>query len=574
METRPRVVPPLALPSALGLSRLALLPWLAWPLCLAAACNGAIGDAAPAGSGGPTPIPGSPDYCQQIVAEPGHVTLRRLNRTEYNNTVQDLLGTTSAPADVFPEDDESGDGFDNNGAILSLGDLLMENYDAAARSLSAEALGAASAARGRYLDCDAGALGETACARDFVERFGLRAYRRPLDATEADRLVALYENARAEGESHDEAIALTMRGILMSPKFIFRVEVGAESPDVNRLGDYELASRLSYFLWQSMPDEELLTQAGAGLLQDEEELRVQVDRMLADEKSDAFFLNFAGQWLQLRRFAYATPNAELFPEFDAALRQAMTQETLLFVRHVVESNAPVSTLLRADFTYLNERLADHYGIAGVTGPEFRYVALDTADRGGILTQGSILTTTSHPDTTSPVRRGEWVLDNLLCSPPPDPPADVDTFIQSEENAGLSLRAKLERHREDPACAACHDLMDPIGFGMENFDPIGRFRTEDRDGNPIDSSGVLPDETSFVGVAELSGILHQDERYTTCVTEKVLTFALGRSLGNEDRCFVEEIVGQAQVRDTSLREIVTQVVLNEVFRSAGGREESP
>jgi hypothetical protein len=251
----------------------------------------------------------------------------------------------------------------------------------------------------------------------------------------------------------------------------------------------------------------------------------------------------------------------------------MEQETLLFVRHVVESNAPVSTLLRADFTYLNERLANHYGIEGISGDEFQFVPLTTEERGGILTQGAILTTTSHPDRTSPVRRGEWVLDNLLCAPPPDPPADVDTFIESEESEGQSLREKLERHRADPACAACHDLMDPIGFGMENFDPVGRFRTEDRGGNPIDSSGTLPDGTDFDGVAELSSILHEDERYVTCVTEKVMTFALGRSLEEADRCFVEQVVQAASEVDAPLREIILQVAINEVFRSAGGERAS-
>jgi len=542
---------------------------------LLSGCNGFIGDAGePPGRPGEPPIvdPTDPQYCERVTSEPGHVTIRRLNRVEFNNTVQDLLGTGLTPADDFPEDDESGDGFDNNGAILTVGNLLMEKYDTAARALTADAFAAGSPAQGRFLDCDAATRGETVCARDFAERFSLRAFRRPASTEEIDRIVALYENAKSEGESHDAALQLTMRAVLMSPSFLYRVEVGGEATDVSRLDDFELASRLSYFLWSSMPDDELFALATEGLLQDEAEIRVQVDRMLSDERADAFYENFAGQWLHLRRFEYAAPNAEMFPEFDDQLRAAMQQETLSFVRHVVESNAPVSTLLRADFTYLNERLANHYGIEGVTGDELQFVALETADRGGILTQGAILTTTSHPDRTSPVRRGEWVLDNLLCAPPPDPPADVDTFLETEETEGQSLREKLERHRADPACAACHDLMDPIGFGMENFDPIGRFRTEDRDDNPIDSTGTLPDGTDFAGVSELSGILHQDERYTTCVTEKVLTFALGRSLQAEDRCFVEQIVQASNEVDAPLREIILQVAINEVFRSAGGREE--
>jgi hypothetical protein len=539
---------------------------------LAIGCNGLISDAGEA-PGRPADLdPSDPAFCERAAIAPGHVTIRRLNRTEYNNTVRDLLGTTTTPGDDFPEDDESGDGFDNNGTILTLGNLLMEKYETAARALATEALAPGSLARTRFLDCDAATMGETECARDFAERFGLRAFRRPATTEEVDRIVALYEAAKAEGETHDAALALAMRGMLMSPSFIYRVEVGGEAADASRLDDFALASRLSYFLWSSMPDDELMNLAAEGVLQDEEEIRVQVDRMLASDKADAFYESFAGQWLHLRRFEYAAPNAELFPEFDDQLRRAMEQETLLFVRHVVESNAPLSTLLRADFTFLNERLANHYGIEGVSGDALQFVSLETRERGGLLTQGAILTTTSHPDRTSPVRRGEWVLDNLLCAPPPDPPADVDTFLETEDSEGQSLREKLERHRADPACAACHDLMDPIGFGMEAFDPIGRFRTEDRYGNIIDATGTLPGGTAFDGVAELSGILHEDERYTTCVTEKVLTFALGRSLEGEDRCFVEQIVEAVSEVDTPLRGIIQEIAINEVFRSTGGREE--
>jgi hypothetical protein len=383
--------------------------------------------------------------------------------------------------------------------------------------------------------------------------------------------VAVYDGARAEGEPWDDAIGLAMRAMLLSPRFLYRVELGNESATPQPLDDHALASRLSYFLWSSMPDDALFAAADAGTLQDEAALRAQIDRMLADPKADAFYESFVGQWLYLRRFAYSTPDATMFPEFDEELREAMRQETLLFVRDVVESGAPLATLLTARYTFVNERLARHYGIEGVTGTEFVRVELDET-RGGLLTHGSILTVTSHPDTTSPVKRGKWVLDQILCEPPPDPPPDVDTFLESEETAGLTLREKLARHRENPECAVCHDSIDPLGLALENYDPIGAYRTLDN-GQEIDATGELPDGRTFDGVAELGAILDEDERYTNCVTEKVVAYALGRSLDAPDRCFIEDIITRASENELALREIIVQTVLADTFRATGGRVEA-
>jgi hypothetical protein len=536
-----------------------------------AACNGQIGEA---GGGDPLVDPDDPAYCALVPRTPGSVTMRRLNRTEYDNTVRDLLGTAMRPAAAtFPNDIESGDGFDNNGTVLTLDNLLMEKYDAAARALAAEALGPSSGVRARYMDCDRASTGDDACARDFIERFGAAAYRRPLLAEDVTRLLAIYDGARAEGESWDAAIELTTRAMLLSPRFLYRVELGGGSAEPMPLDDYELASRLSYFLWSSMPDDELFALAEAGQLQDADQLRAEVDRMLADGKADAFYESFVGQWLHLRHFEHSTPDAEMFPEFDEELRAAMRTETILFVRDAVESGAPLASLLTARHTFLNERLARHYGIDGVTGPDFVRVELDET-RGGLFRLGSVLTVTSQPDRTSPVKRGKWVLDQILCEPPPDPPPDVDTFFETEETEALTLRERLARHRADPACAVCHDSIDPLGLSLENYDAIGRYRTLDND-QDIDASGQLPDGRTFDGPGELSDLLDEDERYTTCVTEKVVAYALGRSLDAPDRCFIEDIITRASESDLALREIVIQTVLADTFRATGGRvEEAP
>ena len=548
-------------------------PLVAWLLALGLGlgCDGVITDPSGSGggpgrAGGTTITPDDPEFCEQVDPDPGVVTLRRLNRAEYNNTVRDLLGDTTNPADAFPEDDVSGEGFDNNGAILSMGELHMEKYEAAAREMLGRALADGGFARTRYLTCDP-AADEAGCFRSFVSEFGLRAWRRPVEEAEIDRLKALFDNAKSEGESFDGALSLTARAMLLSPNFLFLVERDAAEA-ARPLDGFELASRLSYFLWSTMPDDQLLDAAASGELASRDAIVTEVDRMLADPKSAAFYESFVGQWLSLRDIAYATPDPELFPEWDAALRDAVQRETIELVRYVVESNAPMSELLTGNYTFVNERLAEHYGIAGVTGDAMQRVELAGVERAGILTHASILTVTSHPDETSPVKRGKWVLDQILCAPPPDPPADVDTFLGGRES-GESLRARLERHRADPACATCHNIMDPIGFGLEAYDPIGRFRTEYENGDPIEDDGQLPDGRTFDGPAELADVIQADERYAECVTEKMMAYALGRGVTGADRCFVEDVIERARARDLSLREILVQIVTNEVFTMVGG-----
>lgn len=385
---------------------------------------------------------------------------------------------------------------------------------------------------------------EQACAREVLSRLARRAFRRPVEPDEVERLLALYDLARSNDASFEEGLQIAVQAILVSPYFLFRVETGDTAHDdgVSRpLTQFELATRLSYFLWSSLPDDELFELAGQGRLRDADVLREQIARMLADDKSRALVENFAGQWLQIRNLDRVTPDAELFPAFDDGLRAAMREETLRFFDHILRADRSVLELLDADYTFVNARLAGHYGIEGVEGDEFRQVALADDRRGGVLTQAAILTITSNPTRTSPVKRGKWVLEQLLGSAPPPPPPNVPELEEGGEKLTGTLRQRMEQHRENVSCASCHERMDPLGFGLENFDAVGAWR--DRDGEfEIDASGTLPSGQSFAGPAELRKVLvsKQDE-FRRCLAEKMLIYALGRGLEYYDRCTVDQLV---------------------------------
>ncbi|HVW36795.1 MAG TPA: DUF1592 domain-containing protein, partial [Pirellulales bacterium] len=341
-------------------------------------------------------------------------------------------------------------------------------------------------------------------AREIVTRFASQAFRRPVEAEEVERCLILYDQSAAAGERFEDSVRLALARVLVSPHFLFRVELDPPGVEAGRdypLGEYELASRLSYFLWSSMPDDELFSLAAANQLR--LQLEPQIERMLKSDKSAAFLRSFAGQWLTIRKLDEVSPDPQTFPEFDDELRTAMIRETELFFEAIVREDRSIFDLLDADFSFVNERLAKHYGIEGVAGKEFQRVKLP-ANRGGILTQASILTLTSNATRTSPVQRGKWVLDQLLNTPPPPPPPDVPQLDEGKQLTG-SLRERLEQHRAKAICASCHARMDPIGFAFENYDAIGRWR--DKDGSfDIDSSGVLPDGQAFQGPAELKAIL--------------------------------------------------------------------
>ncbi|AGA30073.1 DUF1592 domain-containing protein [Singulisphaera acidiphila] len=643
----------------------------------------------------------------------GRVTLRRLNRVEYNNTIRDLVGVDFKPAADFPNDDV-GYGFDNIGDVLSLSPLLFEKYLTAAETILEQAIvtdttptptksqlggireteGAGGEKRGfgRFLHSigsfraqgyfDEGdyklrvsAFGQQVgdqpvrailringediqefdvtgdrssptkieqqvrikagtktfavtflnpytdpknsdsdknrrllflsgieldgpynspppvfpethrrimahqpglpareAAREIVTRFAARAFRRPVQPGEVDRLMKLYDKAELEGERFEDCVRLVLEGVLVWPDFLFRIELDprdAQPGTSYPVSEYELASRLSYFLWSSMPDETLLTLAAEGRLR--AELENELRRMLKDPKSAAFVENFAGQWLTIRKLAYVAPDAKEFPGFDEDLRSAMYRETELFFESIVREDRSILDFLDADYSFVNERLAKHYGMPGIEGKEFRRVKLP-ANRGGILTHASILTLTSNPTRTSPVKRGKWVLDQLLNTPPPPPPPDVPEFPEDKRLTG-SLRKVMEMHREKPLCASCHQRMDPIGFAFENYDATGAWR--DKDGTfLIDPSGALPDGRSFQGPAELKTILRgKKELFSRCLAEKMLTYAMGRGLEYYDKCAVDKILEALNQNGDRLSVLMAEVVKSEPFqmRTATGEE---
>jgi len=618
-----------------------------------------------------------------VPSDPGRITAHRLNRSEYSNTIRDLLGVSFRAEKYFPTDD-SGDGFDNIGDVLTVSPVLMERYLGAAERIATWALSTEIPAKpieslyhyreqkvrridrstieaehrvdfageytvriglpgergktaapvqlgfwmdgkllqsksvetkpsglvyfdpyseeemrlylpegdhvfragfiddefvktlsdkevysrkvNKFLDsilligpfksqtekesrqkilvCDP-ASGR-ACVERILSTFARRAYRRPVSRGEVDGLLRFVDMAQKDGQSVEQGLQLAIQAALVSPNFLFHLERESSGREARPVSEIELASRLSYFLWSSMPDEELLSLAEAGRLR--ASLDRQVDRMLADPRSAAFAENFAGQWLETRNLDVVKPDPEKFPEWNPELRDAMKRETSKFFEYVLRENRPISDFLNTNYTFLNERLARHYGIPGVSGSEFRKVELPAGTpRGGILTHASVLTVSSYPSRTSPVIRGKYVLQNILGTPPPPPPPDVPVLDESVIGAISSMRQQLEKHRADATCAACHSKMDPLGFGLENFNAIGKWR--EKDGNfPIDASGTLPDGKSFTTPNEMQAILaSQLPEFGRALTEKMLTYALGRGLKSYDSRTVESM-NQAWARD--------------------------
>jgi len=417
-------------------------------------------------------------------------------------------------------------------------------------------------------------VNETTCARRIVSRVARRAYRRPLTQAEVDGLMGFYRTGRT-GASFNAGIEFALRRILASPSFVFRPERepldsarGKPLPPgaVYRITDYELASRLSFFLWSSIPDEELLRVAATGTLSKPETLSAQVRRMLADQKSSALVANFAGQWLQLRNLRGIVPNPESFPDFDDNLRQAFRTEAEMFFASVIRDDRNVLELMTANDTFVNERLAKHYGIPGVFGSAFRRVVLTDEARRGLLGKGAVLMVTSHATTTSPVLRGKWILDNLLGAPPPPPLPNVPALKEPEPGAApRTMRQQMEQHRIDPICAGCHRMMDPLGFALENFDVDGTWRTENSGGFALDTTDVLPDGTRISGVVGLrQALLKRPDVFVQTLAEKLLLYALGRGLTPEDMPAVRAIVRNARGEDYRFSSLVTGIVSSVPF----------
>jgi hypothetical protein len=530
-------------------------------------------------------------------APAGRVTVRRLNRAEYANSLRDLCGTDSHPADDFPADD-TGYGFDTTAEVLSLPPVLLERYLAAAER-AVDAAFRHDEGRRRLLNPPDSPvplayrqvrLPERDHVRDRLvlssrdlpppdpveeERqraypvlmaFADRAFRRPTTHDEVTRLLRFAEDARREGEGVEHGVRLAFQAALCSPRFLFRTE----SASPGRVDDFELAARLSYFLWSSVPDDELFAHAARGTLRRGNTLARQVRRMLRDPKSRALAENFAGQWLRTRGLRELTPDPARFPDFDEPLREAMIRETELVFDAVVREDRSVLDLLDADYTFANDRLARHYRIDGVRGSEFRRVSLAGTPRRGVITHASVLTVTSNPTRTSPVKRGRWLLDTVLGAPPPSPPPGVEQLGEAHEAGGMTLRGRTERHRSDPACAACHAAMDPLGFGLESFDAVGAWRTHEEGGLPVDTSGVLPDGRAFDGPAGLRAVLlERREAFARCLAEKLFTYALGRSPDRGDRRAVADVARKLVADGYRFSALVLALTHSDPFQSRAG-----
>ena len=410
------------------------------------------------------------------------------------------------------------------------------------------------------------------CARLIVAALARRAYRRPVTNEEVNGLVRFVNMAQQNGDSFEQGVRLALEAILVSPHFLFRIEHDPEPNNPaapHHLDDYELASRLSYFLWSSMPDAELFRLAGERKLRKPDAIAAQVRRMLQDPKSIALVDNFAGQWLELRNLDSVKPDPDRFPAFDEDLRRAMKQETQLFFEAVIHEDRSILDFIDGRFTFLNERLAKHYGIPGVTGPEFRRVELTGDERSGVLTQASVLTVSSYPTRTSPVIRGKWILENFLNDPPPPPPPGVPNLNEAAIGTTASLRQQLEQHRASPACASCHARMDPLGFGLENYDAVGRWRTQDGK-FAVDSTGTLPGGRTFRAPFELKEILKTDrDAFARCLAEKMLTYALGRGLERYDKPAVNLICRRLAASDYHFSSLVLEIVRSLPFEERHG-----
>jgi cytochrome c553 len=403
---------------------------------------------------------------------------------------------------------------------------------------------------------------EDPCARRILQTLARRAYRRPVAATDLDPLMKLFATGRRDGGSFDAGVEMALSAILVSPDFLFRIEkspAGSEPGNAYKIGDLDLASRLSFFLWSSIPDEELLHIAEQGMLHDPAVLTAQVKRMLADPKSKALVDNFAGQWLRLRNVADWKPDPDKYKEFDEALRNAFQRETEMFFHNIVDQDRSVLEFIDADYTFVNERLARFYGIPGVKGSYFRRVALTGPQRGGVLTQGSVLLVTSYPTRTSPVLRGKWILESILGAPPPPPPPDVPVLAESASTSAQSLREQLQKHRANPACASCHSRLDPLGFSLENFDAVGKFRTSEG-GATIEASGAMPNGTVIDGPDGLKKVLlARKDEFVENLADKLLTYALGRGTEYYDQPAVREIRRQVERNDYKFSSLVLAIV---------------
>lgn len=505
--------------------------------------------------------------------DPGPAPLRRLNRTEYRTTIRDLLGIHFNAGHSLPADGAGGEGFDNAAETLFLSPVHAEKYLEAAR----EAL--------EYVDKDSKSrallliaapneqTSPEAAARAVLERFATRAFRRPVAQEELAALLELFASAQAREETYEQSLYFAMQAVLIAPQFLFRLETPVAGDKPQPVNDYELATRLSYFLWASMPDEELFRVAAEGKLHEPDVLRQQTVRMLEDDKARGLAEGFAGQWLGTAELGgRLKPDKGLFKRYDEELESAMREEPVLVFQEIVAKNRSLLDLLDTDFTYVNKRLANHYGFDDGEVKqklEQRPIRVELPAghlRGGVLTMGGVLAVTSFPHRTSPVLRGKWVLENLLGSKLPPPPPDAGELAEDEGSAaGKTLRERLTAHRRDAKCAACHDRLDPLGFALENFDAVGRWRTEEG-GQPIDAKGELPGGATVDGAESLKqAMLARKDEFTRHLSAKLLGYALGRGLVDADYCTIDRLAERLAAHEHRSQELILGIVESVPFR---------
>ena len=526
------------------------------------------------GGGSPGAVGGASSTPDPAI-DPGRVGIHRLNNTEYDNTVRDLLGTTTQPAAPFLA--EEGLNFDNTASALGMTSAQYQGYFDAANALLSEAL-ADPAQRARFLSCTPSVAGDP-CARQIIGSFGTLIYRRPLETTEVDRAMKVYDADLARAQTGTEAIGQALRAMLSAANFLYRIEYDANpaSTAPHSVSPYELASRLSYLSWSSMPDAALLDAAKSGALTDPAALEATVDRLLADGKANAFVESFAGQWLGIRKLITHSVTTQVFPTYTSALADAMMTEGQMWFQEFLNHDRPLTEWFTADFNFVNGPLAAHYGFPPTgKGDQFVRVENTTDQRQGFLGLASFLTQTSFPSRTSPTLRGAWVLTEMLCSPPPPPPGNVPKLDDSAtpeeamQPAGSeNVRVRLERHRTDPICRGCHALLDPMGLGLERYDGIGRYREAYPNGDAITPAGVLPDGTPFSGPQELGALLGKDARFNACVQSKLLTYALGRELEPFDTATIAKMKQRWAARGLTFRNLMKEVVLSDAFRFRRG-----
>ena len=498
----------------------------------------------------------------------GRTTLRRLNRNEYNYTVRDLFGVTYNPGKDFPADGAGGEGFDNMADALFSSPTLLEKYLQAAKKVVASVYASPTLKSKIIFATPEKPSQDKAAAEKVLSYHATLAYRRRVSGEDMAPLLNAFAKGQQAGLGYEQSLRAPLTALLINPRFLFRAEHDQSGQEEWRLTDFEIATRLSYFLWSSMPDRELFRLADEGKLSDPAVLKEQTLRMLASPKASAFSRHFAGQWLGFEKMIdEVQPDPERFPEFNEELRRSMYHEGIDYFTHLVRENRPLTELIDSNYTFANAALSKHYNLRErVSGKTLKKVTLHNKNRGGLLGMGAILTATSLPLRTSPVHRGVWILDSILGDPAPPPPPNAGELPEDDTQAGgLTFREQLAEHRKNPTCASCHARIDPLGFGLENYDAIGRWREKDANGKPIDSSAVLPGDIKFSTPYELKQlVLFGSEKFARNATRKMISYATGRSLEYYDETVVSKIVAKLGKKSYPVHDLILEVVQSRPF----------